>query len=326
MINTTAKDAGKIVDRLREFYRFRDQHEVTEVVNLNRVIDEAISLTKPRWKTQAEARNVFITVHKDLQEIPGVKGNIAELREVLTNLIFNAVDAMPRGGKISIRTYCDGDRVVLELSDTGVGMSEEIRRRCFEPFFTTKGTHGSGLGLSMVHGILQRHQAAVEINSEIDKGSTFTIRFARQPDQTQKSSPVEPAGTVQNLHVLVVDDEPLVRDVISQFLIYDGHQVETAEGGREGVEKFNNNQFDLVLVDRAMPDMNGDEVASAIKSVNSTMPVLMLTGFGSMMEAIGEKPPDVDLVVGKPITMDELRAAVAKVVRPHLTQPRPVLT
>ncbi len=316
MIDTTAKDAGKIVDRLREFYRFRDRGESTEAVNLNRVIDEAISLTKPRWKTQAEARNVFITVHQDLQEIPTVKGNLAELREVLTNLIFNAVDAMPQGGKISIRTHGDGDRVVLEISDTGVGMTDEIRRRCFEPFFTTKGTHGSGLGLSMVHGILQRHQATVEIKSEVDKGSTFTIRLARQPDETPTSPPVKPTGAVQNLHVLVVDDEPMVCDVISQYLIFDGHQVETAVGGKEGVEKFNNNQFDLVVVDRAMPDMSGDQVASAIKSVDSTMPVVMLTGFGAMMEATGEKPPSVDLVVGKPITMEDLRAAVARVVAP----------
>jgi signal transduction histidine kinase len=317
MINTTAKDAGKIVNRLREFYRFREQREVTEAVNLNRVIDEAISLTQPRWKTQAEARNVFITVHKDLQEIPTVEGNLAELREVLTNLIFNAVDAMPRGGKISILTHCEGDQVVLEVSDTGVGMTEEIRHRCFEPFFTTKGIHGSGLGLSMVHGILQRHQATVEIRSEIDKGSTFIIRFPPQSKQTQTGSPAKPTETVQNLHVLVVDDEPMVRDVISQYLIVDGHQVETAVGGKEGVEKFKNNRFDLVLVDRAMPDMNGDQVASAIKSVNSTMPVVMLTGFGSMMEATGEKPPSVDLVVGKPITMVDLRAAVARVVGPH---------
>jgi len=316
MIDTTAKDAGKIVDRLREFYRFRDRGESTEAVNLNRVIDEAISLTKPRWKTQAEARNVFITVHQDLQEIPTVKGNLAELREVLTNLIFNAVDAMPQGGKISIRTHGDGDRVVLEISDTGVGMTDEIRRRCFEPFFTTKGTHGSGLGLSMVHGILQRHQATVEIKSEVDKGSTFTIRLARQPDETPTSPPVKPTGAVQNLHVLVVDDEPMVCDVISQYLIFDGHQVETAVGGKEGVEKFNNDEFDLVVVDRAMPDMSGDQVASAIKSVDSTMPVVMLTGFGAMMEATGEKPPSVDLVVGKPITMEDLRAAVARVVAP----------
>ena len=318
MINTTAKDAGKIVNRLREFYRFREEREAVEAVDLNVLVEEAISLTQPRWKTQAETRNIAITVEKDLQKIPTVTGAVAELREVLTNLIFNAVDAMPGGGNISIRTRCDGNQVVLEVSDTGKGMTEEVRRRCFEPFFTTKGAHGTGLGLSMVHGILQRHRATIEIKSEVDKGTTFTIRFAPQSAQLPTESAVQSttamAATLQNLHVLVVDDEAMVRNVVGEYLKIDGHVVETADGGRAGLEKFHKDQFDLVLVDRAMPDMNGDQVASAIKSTDPDMPVVMLTGFGSMMEATGERPADVDLVVGKPVTIVDLRAALAKAV------------
>jgi CheY-like chemotaxis protein/anti-sigma regulatory factor (Ser/Thr protein kinase) len=246
-----------------------------------------------------------------------VAGNGAELREVLTNLIFNAVDAMPKGGNISLRTRCDGNQVVLEVSDTGKGMTEEVRQRCFEPFFTTKGAHGTGLGLSMVHGILQRHQATIEIKSEVDKGSTFIIRFRSQSAQPQSASPAQPANTLQNLHVLVVDDEAMVRNVVGEYLKIDGHVVQTADGGRDGLEKFHKDQFDLVLVDRAMPDMNGDQVASAIKSTNPSMPVVMLTGFGSMMEASGERPPSVDLVVGKPVTICDLRAAVTKALAVH---------
>ncbi len=156
-----------------------------EAIDLNLLVDGAIMLTQSRWKTQAEARNISITVQRDLQEIPRVTGNVAELREVLTNLIFNAVDAMPMGGTITIRTHCEDNQAVLEVSDTGQGMTEEIRRRCFEPFFTTKGTHGTGLGLSMVHGIVQRHQATIEVKSEVGRGSTFIIRFAPQaaPDK-----------------------------------------------------------------------------------------------------------------------------------------------
>ncbi|HVM60497.1 MAG TPA: response regulator [Verrucomicrobiae bacterium] len=319
MINTTAKDAGKIVNRLREFYRFREQREATEPVDLNRLVDSAISLTQPRWKTQAETRNIPITVEKDLQEVPTVEGNVSELREVLTNLIFNAVDAMPQGGKITIRTRLDGNQVVLEVSDTGHGMTEEIRRRCFEPFFTTKGAHGSGLGLSMVHGILQRHQATVDLESEINKGTTFIIRFTRQSPQPEPVSPAKTAGPVHNLHVLVVDDEPMVREVITEYLTADGHHVEAADGGRDGVAKFKKDEFDLVLVDRAMPDMNGDQVASAIKSVDAETPIVMLTGFGSMMEATKEKPAFVDFVVGKPVTMVDLRAALANAVGPRET-------
>ena len=317
MINTTAKDAGKIVNRLREFYRLREEREALETVDLNALIEEAISLTAPSWKAQAESRSISITVQKDLQKIPTVAGNGAELREVLTNLIFNAVDAMPKGGNISLRTRGDGNQVVLEVSDTGKGMTEEVRRRCFEPFFTTKGAHGTGLGLSMVHGILQRHQATIEIKSEVDKGSTFIIRFRSQTAQPQSPSTAQPANTLQNLHVLVVDDEAMVRNVVGEFLKIDGHVVQTADGGRDGLEKFHKDQFDLVLVDRAMPDMNGDQVASAIKSTNPSMPVVMLTGFGSMMEASGERPPSVDLVVGKPVTICDLRAAVTKALAVH---------
>jgi CheY-like chemotaxis protein/anti-sigma regulatory factor (Ser/Thr protein kinase) len=317
MINTTAKDAGKIVDRLREFYRFREKRDALEAIDLNLLVDGAISLTQPRWKTQAEARNISIAVQRDLQDIPKVTGNIAELREVLTNLIFNAVDAMPLGGNIAIRTRCEGHQAVLEVSDTGHGMTEDIRRRCFEPFFTTKGTHGTGLGLSMVHGIVQRHQATIEVKSEVDKGSTFIIRFAPQSVPAETASSSRPNTTLQNLRVLVVDDEPMVRTIIGEYLTIDGHVVETANGGRDGVEKFGKDQFDLVVVDRAMPDMSGDQVATAIRSVNPSVPIVMLTGFGSMMEANGERPVAVDLVVGKPVTIVGLRAALSKAVAAH---------
>ena len=317
MINTTAKDAGKIVDRLREFYRFREKREALEAIDLNQLVDGAITLTQPRWKTQVEARNISITVQRDLQEIPKVTGNIAELRDVLTNLIFNAVDAMPMGGNITIRTHCKDNQVVLEVSDTGQGMTKEIRRRCFEPFFTTKGTHGTGLGLSMVHGIAQRHQATIEVKSEVGKGSTFIIRFAPQSAPAQTVSPPLPNATLQNLRVLLVDDELMVRTIIGEYLAIDGHAVKTADGGRDGVEKFGKDQFDLVVVDRAMPDMNGDQVATAIRSVNPKVPIVMLTGFGSMMEANGERPEGVDLVVGKPVTIVGLRAALSKAVAVH---------
>jgi signal transduction histidine kinase len=312
MINTTARDAGKIVNRLREFYRFREKQEVLEMTDLNHLVEEAITMTQPKWKTQTEAQNISIEVRKELQKIPAISGNVAEMRESLTNLIFNAVDAMPQGGTITIRTYSIGDQVVLEVSDTGKGMSEDVRRRCLEPFFTTKGVHGTGLGLSMVYGVVQRHHGTIEVKSEVGKGTTFIIRFAAQSAPQKKAAPAPAtANAVQSLRILVVDDEPMVRNIVSEYLKGDGHTVEIADGGCAGVEKFRKDIFDLVLVDRAMPDMNGDEVAAAIKSINPAMPVIMLTGFGSMMQANDEKPSGVDLVVGKPVTIADMRAAIA---------------
>jgi PAS domain S-box-containing protein len=314
MMNSAAQDAGKVVDRLREFYRHREKSEGFIPVSINEIVGQAVALTQPKWKAEAEAQGVSVDVHTDLQEVPLIAGNAANLREALTNLILNAVDAMPRGGTITIHTYRDDGYVMLEIGDTGTGMTQEVRRRCLEPFFTTKGALGTGLGLSMVYGILQRHQGTVEIETEVGKGTTFIIRLPVQTAQPRSEPKAQPVDFVQHLHVLVVDDEAAVRKIIGEYLKIDGHIVEVANCGRDGLEKFRNGRFDLVLVDRAMPDMSGDQVAAAVKSISPAMPVIMLTGFGSMMDAVDEKPAGVDLVVGKPVTISALRTALSKVV------------
>ncbi len=314
MMNTAAQDAGNVVNRLREFYRHREEREVFIPVNLSDVVVQAVALTQPKWKAEAEARGVSVNVHTDLQQVPLITGNDANLREVLTNLIFNAVDAMPHGGTITIRTYRDDGHVVLKIGDTGTGMTEEVRRRCLEPFFTTKGKAGTGLGLSMIYGIIQRHQGTIDIETEVGKGTTFIIRLPVQTAPPRSEPKAQPVDLVQPLRVLVVDDEAVVRKIVGEYLKLDGHSVEAVDSGRDGLEKFRNSRFDLVLLDRAMPDMSGDEVAAAIKTANPTMPVVMLTGFGSMMDAADEKPAGVDFIVGKPVTINALRAALSKAV------------
>jgi CheY-like chemotaxis protein len=166
----------------------------------------------------------------------------------------------------------------------------------------------------MVYGVIQRHQGTVDIETEIGKGTTFIIRLPVQTTQPRSEPEAQPIDAVQHLRVLVVDDEDVVREMIGEYLKLDGHLVEAANSGRDGLEKFRNSRFDLVLLDRAMPDMNGDQVAAAIKSANPAMPVIMLTGFGSMMDAADEKPTGVDFIVGKPVTIDGLRDALSKAV------------
>jgi CheY-like chemotaxis protein len=229
------------------------------------------------------------------------------------------VDALPQGGTITLRTHSDSARVTLEVADTGMGMTEEVRRRCLEPFFTTKGDHGTGLGLSMVYGILQRHAGTIDIQSEVGKGTTFTIGLPHHtgplPSQADHVEPsVNPA---RSLRVLVVDDEPMVRKIIGEYLNVEGHAVEIATNGREGLERFQEAEFDVVLLDRAMPGMSGDQVAAAIKQLRPEMPVILLTGFGSMMQAAGETPPGIDLVLGKPVTIAGLQSALARVMAPR---------
>ena len=314
MMNTAAQDAGNVVNRLREFYRHREEGEAFTPVDLNQLVQQAISLTQPKWKNQAEAKGIAIHTVTELGRIPAVIGSAADLREALTNLIFNAVDAMPRGGTITLRTRDDNSRVTLEVADTGMGMTEEVRRRCLEPFFTTKGDHGTGLGLSMVYGILQRHGGTVDIQTALRRGTTFILSMPVNVESHAVAEADSALPAIRPLRVLLVDDQDTVRQILREYLVGDGHTVTTATDGSEGLEKFQGAEFDVVLLDRAMPGMSGDQVAAAIKQTKPTIPVILLTGFGNMMQASGERPPGVDLVLAKPVTIAGLQSALADVV------------
>ena len=315
MMNTAAQDAGVVVNRLREFYRQRDEGEVFAPVDLNKLIEQAVSLTQPKWKNQAEAKGVTIQVVTELEGIRPVAGSEADLREALTNLIFNAVDAMPQSGTITVRTRSANSRVIMEVADTGTGMTEDVRQRCLEPFFTTKGDRGTGLGLSMVYGILQRHLGSVEIDTALGKGTTFRLSLPAAQEKPPASEHDAAPVSIRPLHVLLVDDEEIVRQILREYLIGDEHVVETAANGRDALDKLPKAAFDVVILDRAMPGLSGDQVAVAIKELKPELPVILLTGFGNMMRAAGETPPGIDLVLGKPVTIAGLRSALAQVVK-----------
>jgi signal transduction histidine kinase len=176
-ILAAARDASTLVGRLSEFSRSSDTGEIKQSVDLNSVIEQAVSFTKPKWDGQAFAAGSQIRVKVDFQDIPAIPGNAARLRDAITNLIFNAVDAMPQGGTLTLRTRAEGEAVLLEVSDTGLGMTEEVRRNCFEPFFTTKSERGTGLGLAMVSKVAQHHSGTIDVASEPGKGTTFTLRL-----------------------------------------------------------------------------------------------------------------------------------------------------
>jgi len=311
-INTAAKDAKAIVNRLREFYRHREENEGFRPINLNRLVEQAIELTQPRWREQTLASDIIISVETDLQKIPLVSGNEAELREVLTNLFLNAVDAMPTGGMITIRSYLDEEDVVLEVRDTGVGMTEEVKERCFEPFFSTKEEKGTGLGLAMVYGIIQRHKGTIKVDSEPDKGTIFQISLPISRMQQDEERVGEQGAFSRSLHILVVDDELPALDAVTKYLSADGHTFETATNGGEALEMFYEGRYDLVITDRAMPDMNGDRLARFIKRIAPNKPVIMLTGFGDIMKASGEMPANVDYLLSKPATLSDFREALEK--------------
>ena len=312
MIHNASQESAKVVSRLREFYRFREEGEVLTPIVINDLVQQVVSFTQPRWKDQALAAGQTIEIRTELGNVPSIAGNEGELREALVNLIFNAVDAIPRRGTITIRTEVQGRWLVIAVIDDGAGMTAEVKARCLEPFFTTKADQGTGLGLGSVYGIVRRHEGEIDIQSEPGRGTSVTLSLPleRGPAKPPRASRL-PEQPSQPLRILVVEDEPIVREVLSVYLIEDHHQITTAVNGRDGLEKFQAGQFDLVLTDRAMPEMNGDQLAAEIKKLKPNQPLILLTGFGDLMIGAGEQPEGVDFVVSKPFTLNTLRGAIA---------------
>lgn len=310
-INTAARDSALIANRLRDFHRPRAEGEIFLAVDLQKLVKEAALITQPKWKGQARAAGQAIVVKLELDSVPSVPGNGAELRDAMANLILNAVDAMPSGGTITLRTRRLPDAVLVEISDTGEGMSEEVSGRCLEPFFTTKGPENSGLGLSTVYGIVKRHEGHLEVISEKGQGSTFFVRLPLKAAEIS-AGPAE-ARVGRPLRVLVVEDDPLVRELVAEYLRRDDHEVSLADDGVEGLEKFSAGDFDLVVTDLALEGMNGERLAEEIKRRRPT-PVIMLTGFADTLLAGGRKPPQVDALLRKPLSPSDLWQAVAQVM------------
>jgi nitrogen-specific signal transduction histidine kinase/ActR/RegA family two-component response regulator len=306
-----AQDASPVVERLREFYRPIEDNEIRVPVDVNEVVERVVSLTSPKWKNRSQANGVQIEIVSDLMDVPPVAGNAAELREVLTNLVFNAVDAMPDGGTITIATFAQGESVMMSVRDTGIGMTPEERERCLEPFYTTKGEHGTGLGLAVVYGIVQRHNGRIEVASEKQAGTTFTIDFPA----TQLEATVTVPEIVQierALKVLVVDDQEIICELIAEYLHADGHTTACAYRGDDALDQFRTGSFDLVITDQSMPGMNGAQLASAVKRLAPETPIILLTGFGDEMMAMGGNPTEVDIILGKPTSCADLRKAVSR--------------
>ena len=308
------QDARQTVRRLREFYKTERQDEPLAAVNLNALVEHAVSLTMPRWSNQALAEGIRIVVKTELSEVPLIAGNPAELREVLANLIFNAVDALPKGGTIRLRTRVEEDNAVLVVSDNGVGMDEHTSQRCLEPFFSTKGEGGTGLGLSVVHGIVTRHGGTMEIESAPGCGTSFTLSFPATELGVAFQPPAEAPALERSLRILVVDDQPIICELIAELLRSDGHIVDTEGGGGAALERCRKHDYDLVVTDLAMPGMNGEQLADVMKQLRSTTPVILLTGFGDLFDIADDCTPSIDLVVTKPATLSDLRQAIFAVM------------
>jgi PAS domain S-box-containing protein len=322
VIQRAVDDIAQTVARMGEFYRIREPQLSLSPVDLNKLVGQVIALTRARWSDMAQQRGAAIEVRTELApDLPAVAAVESQIRDALVNLVFNAVDAMPEGGPLTIRTSLSpGSRsqiVLLEVEDKGIGMDEDTRRRCLEPFFTTKGTRGTGLGLAMVYGVAQRHGANLEIESEPGKGTLMRMSFAIAPAMAAVADAAQPVIRGP-MRILIIDDDPLLLKSLGDALESDGHDVTSANGGQAGIEAFveshaDGKPFPVVITDLGMPHVDGRKVASTIKaSVPSTL-VLMLTGWGRRLVAEGDLPSGVDQVLGKPPKLIELRAALARV-------------
>lgn len=319
-IKTGGEDIAHIVNRMKSFYRPRDEQETLFPVDLNPIVQQVIDLTRPHWRDIPQKEGVTITVETDLAaDLPPAQGIESELREALTNLIINAVHAMPQGGTITLRTRQADQQLLLEVIDTGLGMDNETRERCLEPFYTTKGQQGgTGLGLSMVYGVMQRHEGTIEIDSAPGRGTTmrllFPLREYKAPDEySQQGREI----SLPSLRILCVDDDPGVRELLYEMLTNEGHQPTLADGGQAGINAFQESltqgePFDLVFTDLGMPYVGGAEVAKAIKQASPQTPVILLSGWGRQLKESEEIPPAVDIVMGKPPTLSQMRATLVR--------------
>jgi len=331
-IQRAIEDVAHTVARMKEFYRRHEPQLAVAPVALNPIVDQVLNLTRARWSDMPQQHGVTIHARTELApELPTVVGVESEVREALTNLVFNAIDAMPEGGTLTLRTKCldrtagngsPSRRVSVEVSDTGLGMNEETRRRCLEPFFTTKGERGTGLGLAMVYGIVQRHGGEIEIESAVGQGTTVRLVFPLTAAVPGERAPFQAALAMPSrLRILLIDDDPLVLKSVRDALGADGHVIATANGGQEGIDAFRAAQdrgepFAVVVTDLGMPNVDGRKVAAAVKAASPATPVILLTGWGQRLLEEGNVPPHVDQVLSKPARLVELREVLARVCPP----------
>ncbi len=322
-------DVAETVARMREFYRTREAELSLTRVAFNRLIEQVVDLTRARWSDLPLQKGIVISLQTELAaDLSDIMGSEVEIRDALTNLVFNAVDAMPDGGTLTLRTFAalsdssGADPAVpyvhVEVSDTGVGMDEETQRRCLEPFYTTKGERGTGLGLAMVYGMIQRHSAELVVDSLVGRGTTVRLTFAAATAPSTAATQTATARPpVRSLRLLLVDDDPLLIKSVRDVLEADGHSTTVADGGRNGIATFttaqqSGNPFCLVITDLGMPYVDGRKVAAAVKAASPDTPVIMLTGWGRRLLSENDIPPHVDRVLSKPPKLGELRAALAE--------------
>ena len=315
-IEKVARDSAQTVKRLQEFTRKRARQELFQL-DVNSIVKDAIEITKPKWRDDTQGKGIHIEVLSSLGEVPSVAGDASELREVITNLIFNAVEAMPQGGKIEFQTFRRGGEVHIRIADTGIGMTEEVRKKIFEPFFTTKPFSNTGLGLSMSYGIIRRFNGEIKVESKVGFGTAFTIVLLVAMEGKKEVTPHAMIKPAKPARILVIDDEETVREVLEKMLSQVNHRVTVARNGDEGIRLFQEKEFDIVLTDLGMPGMSGWEVCQKIKKMNPYTPVGMITGWGMEVSQSKMEECGLDFIIAKPFDFNQIIRVVSEKIEPR---------
>jgi signal transduction histidine kinase len=309
VIAQAARDASTIMGRLTRLSSKTHATAHRDVLELADVADDALELTRARWGRPGSGIATLLEAVDPVR----VRGVATELREVVTNLVLNAVDAMPRGGKIRVRVVSEAGSALLEVSDEGTGMSDEVLRHAFEPFFTTKGDTGTGLGLSISSAIVAAHGGTIDAASKPGQGTTIRVHLP-----LSEEPPPSPPAAAPGKRVLVVDDDARVKKLLVDFLVKEGHSVISASSGEEALRILESEgERDLLVTDFMMPGMSGLELAEAARSLHPEIALVVVSGFCGDAPT-GELARLGARLVAKPFLAEELRSAVAAALQSPL--------
>ncbi|MEM6599899.1 MAG: response regulator [Verrucomicrobiota bacterium] len=323
-------DASEVAKRLSRFSDDKKSDDSHIPIDINESIQEVFQVTRPRWKDQSLAEGRKISVTLNLDPAARILGSKSEIREMITNLLFNATDAIHRSGTINVSTTVKNDRVILEVSDDGIGMTAREAQKCFEPFFSTKKmssdmTGGCGLGLSSVYGIVERHKAEISVRSKIDLGTVFRIDFpltAKElcADSWSSDDARSEVARGRPIRVLLVEDEKKIRTAMQIYLNAVGMNFDFAGDGVEGITKFAKEKYDVVITDFSMPKMNGEKFIGCIRKYSQKIPIIMMTGYLDESKKRTLERQNVDLILHKPCKLSVLRNHIESLVQTQMTR------
>jgi signal transduction histidine kinase len=311
-----AKDGANSIQRLQKTMSLNKLAIRQTPLSINDLIQEIIEIIIPQYKREAQLKGIEYKLELNLGNTGPIMGDSAALREVILNLIGNALDAMPNGGKLSIQTTQKDQKVLIFITDTGIGIPENIQSKIFEPFYTTKGEKGNGLGLSIAANLIKQHKGSIYVDSIVNKGSIFMIELPITQNRISTESNPGKKSADANYKVLLIDDEGIVRETFAELLEEKGLEVTIASNAQEALLKFRKYECDIIFTDLDMPGTNGLDLAKELKKINPSVPVFIISGWNYFSHNKIEINGVIDGVIQKPFNMEKIMQEIKRVKSP----------